>query len=379
MKLKNKLIISFLLIVLLPVLMVVIVYFGISAYMSVDVLRDIVVRNPQLQEFVVDMMVAFVLILIFTAVVLSWWTYTSIVTPIQRLQKAVQYIKEGKYNFSLDVKDTHDEISLLCNDFEEMRQMLKETAEKNLCHEKEGKELVRNISHDLKTPITSIKGYVEGILDGVASTKEKQDRYLKIILNKTNEMNSLINELSLYSKLDTDSVPYHFQPLSVKDYFDDCAEEIGIELREEGMTFQYENFCKEGTKILADAEQIKRVVSNIVGNSIKYTEKGRGHVRLSVMEEKQFVQIEIEDNGKGIAKGDLPYIFDRFFRTDESRNSSTGGSGIGLSIVKKIVEDHGGKIWATSEYGQGTTMFILLKKWTGSKDDAAGKDEDSRK
>jgi signal transduction histidine kinase len=363
MKLKNKLIISFFLIVMLPILMAVPVYFAISAYMSVDIFEQVMQEMPGLQEFMLDMAVAVVLILIFTALVMIWWLYSSIVTPIRRLQIAARNIKEGRLNVALNIEDTHDEISLLGRDFEEMRQQLKAVAEENLIHDKEGKELIRNISHDLKTPITSIKGYVEGIMDGVADTPEKQERYLKIVYNKTIEMDRLINELTLYSQLDTNTIPYDFQVIPVNGFFDDCAEEISMELSEKEMGFRYENFCKKDTRILADPEQLHRVVSNIVSNSVKYSGKKDGRVRLSILDEGKFVKIEIEDNGRGIAKGDLPYIFDRFFRTDESRNSSTGGSGIGLSIVKKIIEDHGGKIWATSEFGQGTTMYIILKKY----------------
>lgn len=115
--------------------------------------------------------------------------------------------------------------------------------------------------------------------------------------------------------------------------------------------------------IIGDAEQLKRVVNNIVSNSVKYLDKKKGIINIRIRDAGDFVQIELEDNGSGIAKKDLPYIFDRFFRADASRNSSTGGSGIGLSIVKKIIEDHGGRIWATSREGTGTIMHFVLRKY----------------
>jgi signal transduction histidine kinase len=123
------------------------------------------------------------------------------------------------------------------------------------------------------------------------------------------------------------------------------------------------NTVEPGTMIIADAEQLKRVVNNIVGNSVKYMDKPKKMVQLRVSDAGDFIQVEIEDNGKGIAAKDLTYIFDRFYRTDASRNSSKGGSGIGLSIVKKIIEEHGGKIWATSREGTGTTMHFVLRKY----------------
>ena len=115
--------------------------------------------------------------------------------------------------------------------------------------------------------------------------------------------------------------------------------------------------------IIADPEQLRRVINNIVGNCVKYMDKQKGVLNIRVKDVGDFIQVEIEDNGRGIAQKDLPYIFDRFYRTDASRNSATGGSGIGLSIVKKIIEDHGGKIWATSKENVGTVMYFVLRKY----------------
>ena len=109
-------------------------------------------------------------------------------------------------------------------------------------------------------------------------------------------------------------------------------------------------------------EQLKRVISNIISNSVKYMDKEKGVINIRIDDEGDFVHVEIEDNGKGIAAKDLPLIFERFYRTDASRNSSQGGSGIGLSIVKKIIEAHGGKIWATSKLDTGTVMHFILRK-----------------
>ena len=115
--------------------------------------------------------------------------------------------------------------------------------------------------------------------------------------------------------------------------------------------------------IIADPEQLRRVIHNIIGNSIKYLDKQRGLINIRIKDVGDFIQVEIEDNGRGIAAADLPYIFDRFYRADASRNSATGGSGIGLSIVKKIIEDHGGKIWATSKESIGTVMYFVIRKY----------------
>ena len=176
-------------------------------------------------------------------------------------------------------------------------------------------------------------------------------------------MDTLINELTLYSKIDTNRIPYNFNTILVSAYFDDCAEELSMELEAKNVEFGYFNYVEGEVKVIADAEQIKRVIHNIVNNSLKYMDKTKGIINLRVKDVGDFVQVELEDNGRGIAAKDLTNIFDRFYRTDASRNSSKGGSGIGLSIVKKIVEEHGGKIWATSREGTGTTMYFVLRKY----------------
>ena len=141
-------------------------------------------------------------------------------------------------------------------------------------------------------------------------------------------------------------------------------EEVGLELEARGIELGYFNFVDEDVMVIANAEQMKRVINNIIGNSLKYMDKKHGIINIRILDVGDFVQVEIEDNGKGIGQKELPYIFDRFYRTDSSRNSSKGGSGIGLSIVKKIIEDHGGKIWATSKEGIGTEIHFVLRKTT---------------
>ena len=277
------------------------------------------------------------------------------------MKKATNEIKEGNLDYELAIGE-RDEIGGLCMDFEEMRQRLRDNAEEKLQYEQENKELIRNISHDLKTPITAIKGYVEGIMDGVASSPEKLDKYIRTIYNKANDMDKLIDELTFYSKIDTNKIPYVFAKININAYFEDCVEELGLELGAKNIDLGFFDYTEEPVTVIADAEQLKRVINNIISNSVKYLDKKRGIINIRLRDEGDFVQIEIEDNGKGIAARDLPNIFERFYRTDSSRNSSRGGSGIGLSIVKKIVEDHGGRIWATSKESIGTVMHIVLRK-----------------
>ena len=374
MKLKTRIIIGFGMSILVPLLLFSASLYGLShtklaqqAKNSSEVVYDISVgesANSQTQVRLIakDLLFTATVILVFTALSIGLWIYRSIATPLVKLKKATQNIKEGNLDFVLDVEGD-DEFSELCRDFEEMRKRLKESAEEKVLLDKENKELISNISHDLKTPITAVKGYVEGIMDGVADTPEKMDRYVKTIYNKTNEMDHLINELTFYSKIDTNRIPYTFSKLNVEDYFGDCAEEVGLELETRGIELVYANYVESGVLVIADGEQIRRVIHNIISNAIKYMDKPKGIIQTRVKDVGDFIQVEIEDNGKGIAAKDIAYIFDRFYRTDVSRNSSKGGSGIGLSIVKKILEDHGGKVWATSRLGIGTIMYFVLRKY----------------
>ena len=329
-----------------------------SAFIITDVSQAI----PEVSQFVTNIMIAIVVILALTAAVLIIWIYRGVAIPLGRMKIATQNIKDGNLDFEMEV-EADDEIGQLCRDFEEMRLRLRETSSEKVEYDKKSKELISNISHDLKTPITAIKGYVEGIMDGVADTPEKMERYIKTIYNKANEMDTLINELTLYSKIDANRIPYNFSTIFVNDYFDDCASDLKVELDSRNIEFQYTNYVDSHVKIIADAEQIKRVINNIVSNSAKYMDKPRKRINLSVKDVGDFIQVEIEDNGKGIGAKELPNIFERFYRTDTSRNSSTGGSGIGLSIVKKIVEEHGGKIWATSREGTGTILYFVIRKY----------------
>lgn len=330
---------------------------------NVFIVSNILETLPQTEELFRNMLVTVIIILAVTALGLTWWIYRGVISPLDKLRTATRKIKEGNLDFSVSTEGV-SEIAELCQDFEDMRQRLKENAEEKIEFDRESKELISNISHDLKTPITAVKGYVEGIMDGVANTPEKMERYIKTVYNKANEMDRLINELTFYSKMDTNKIPYTFNKISVTDFFDDCAEDLKMELSSKNVEFSYSNYVEPEVLVIADAEQIKRVVNNIVSNSLKYTDAGRQRrINLLVKDVGDFIQVEIEDNGKGIAAKDLPNIFDRFYRTDSSRNSSKGGSGIGLSIVKKIMEDHGGKVWATSKENIGTVMYFVLRKY----------------
>ncbi|MCQ2081430.1 MAG: HAMP domain-containing histidine kinase [Lachnospiraceae bacterium] len=374
MKLKTRLQITFLTIIILPVLLTVgafVIIGRVLLKLRHNAMMELteegamdMLFSPQLaRTMFICMAVAIIVILVITSIALTLWIAKGVFNPINQLNIAMQNIAEGNLEYRLP-ESMDGEIGSLYRNYEDMRLRLKESADEKIYTENQNKELVSNISHDLKTPITSIKGYVEGIMDGVADTPEKMDKYIRTIYNKANDMDRLINELTVYSGIDTNRIPYHFHSLNVAAYFGDCVEEVGMDLESKGVKLDYSNLTPPDTRIIADPEQLKRVVNNIISNSIKYKSRQRGlEIDMRILDDADSIRIEIEDNGNGISAKDLPNIFERFYRTDSSRNSSQGGSGIGLSIVKKIIEDHGGYIWATSKENEGTCMHIVFRKY----------------
>ena len=264
MKLKTRIILGFTMIILMPLLLFAATLYGFSQSQaqkaqavteSDGTVYDISITDSadsqgRVHVMAKDLFISAFVILISVALVVGLWVYRSIAVPLVKLKKATQNIKEGNLDFVLDVEGK-DEFSELCQDFEEMRRRLKESTEEKSLIEKENRELISNISHDLKTPITAVKGYVEGIMDGVADTPEKMDRYVRTIYNKTNEMDHLINELTFYSKIDTNRIPYTFSKLNVEDYFEDCSEEVGLELETRGIELVYANYVEKDVMVIA--------------------------------------------------------------------------------------------------------------------------------
>ena len=295
------------------------------------------------------------------AVVMWVWIYKRILVPLDKLQTATKRIADGDLDYQLDEKD-FSEIPFLFKDFERMRIKLKEDEEEKKLSEDAARELVSNISHDLKTPLTAIRGYVEGILDGVASSPQKTRDYLNTIYNKTNDMTSLIDELLYYSQVAEKYMSYKYEKIYVKDFFDEYVKDLYLELDTIKIKFEYTVNVGRSTVIDMDKEQIKRALNNIVSNAVKYMDKEEPEIHFRVTETSDAINIQISDNGRGIDEKDLPHIFERFYRSDVSRNTKLGGSGIGLSIVKKVIENHEGSVVAMSKPGAGTEVSIELKK-----------------
>ncbi|USG66960.1 HAMP domain-containing histidine kinase [Brevibacillus ruminantium] len=292
---------------------------------------------------------------------LNFLVSRSIVLPIDRLKTAAERIRDGELDFRIE-SSGQDEIGQLSQTFEDMRRKLKESVELQLQYEENRKELISNISHDLRTPITSILGYVEGIRDGVADTPEKREKYLDTIARKAKGMDRLIDELFLFSRLDLGKLPFTFERIDLTAFLDDYLSERKFDLEEQGVTVLYEKAEASPAFVLADREKLRRVLANILDNSLKYMDKQERRILFRLRPEEKQVTIEISDNGPGIDPDVAPHIFDRFYRAEKSRNTETGGSGLGLAIAKQIVDEHRGSIAASSVPGEGLTIVITLPR-----------------
>lgn len=283
--------------------------------------------------------------------------------PLEHLQKGVEEVADGNYGYSID-EEVPTSISGLFASFNQMSHQLKEGQIIKAKYEQNRNELIAGISHDLKTPITSILGYVEGINEGVANSDEKMQTYMDIIYNNAKYTNQLIDDLFLFSKLDINQMEYQFEQVLLRDYFEDIFIEKKIDLEEQGSRVQYVTNISHEKTMHIDAKMIYRVVTNLISNAVKYNDKSQLQLMLrldEVIEDTSTVHVSIHDNGPGIEEGQLDHIFDVFYRIDASRNKDIGGTGLGLSISRQLVEAHGGRIWAESILGQGTTIHFTLK------------------
>lgn len=328
---------------------------------SVCIVTDLNANLPHITIFTVGLIMMVVVICILVIVAIIGYAYYNVIVPIRELRGAVMKIRDGDYDEEIKIKEDNG-FAELYSDFNNMRVALRESIEERNKSDALTKEVIGNISHDLKTPLTAIKGYAEGILDGVAATPERMDKYVRTIHAKANDMTVLVEELSFFTKIYQKEEKFNFTQINVNAYFGECISDLALDLETRGIQLLYQCYVDEETELRVDYEKVRRVVANIVGNAVKYIQHKHGVVFVNVSEDEEYVTVLIQDNGKGIGKAELPHIFDRFYRTDSSRNSQTGGSGLGLAIAKKIVEEHDGKIWAESLLDKGTAVYFSLPK-----------------
>jgi signal transduction histidine kinase len=284
---------------------------------------------------------------------------TKILKPLEALKNGVYQVAEGNYDVQVNTNAVH-EIGELIEAFNAMSLGLKESEVLQQKYETNRRELISNISHDLKTPITSINGFIDGIVDGVANTPEKQEAYFRIIQQNVRYMNRLIDDLLLYSKLDMHAMTFDFSKIPFGLYVTELFSELELEGEERGVAMTLDNQLVSDVELTIDPRHLTRAVRNIVANAVTHSQVENVQINFHLSQEADFLLLAIRDNGVGMAPEQLDKIFDRFYRIDDARSSTTGGSGLGLAIAKEIVEAHGGYIRAESEWHLGTTILIRL-------------------
>jgi signal transduction histidine kinase len=333
-----------------------ILFFGIMVAIFVIVLNLTRLNLP-----------AFLLVIFSTVIILkelstlffSIQMRNRLMKPIEKLREGVEEISKGHYGYTVD-EDPLNMVGDLVASFNRMSLELKEANDLKLKYEQNRKELIAGISHDLKTPITSIVGYVDAIQSGVANTQEKCDRFLNIIGANAQYTNDLIDDLFLFSKLDINQMKYQFVKLPIFEFLKDVFIEKQLELEEKGVKVNFDIQINKEKKIAIDGKLVYRIVSNILSNAVKYGNKETPEINIVSDEIENGIRVSIADNGQGISRDDMGQIFDVFYRADASRNKEIGGSGLGLAIAKQLVEAHKGTIEANSRIGHGTTITFTL-------------------
>ncbi len=301
----------------------------------------------------------FIVFFIASTIIVTMFIYRDINHSIRKLKIATNEIQKGNLDFKI-TKNSKDELGELSDAFDEMRIELKESNQLKEKYEENRRNLISNISHDLKTPMMSIKGYIQGIKDGIADTPEKVDKYIDTIYEKANIMEELINELFLFSRLDLQKEKFNFQKIDIIKFLEYSVEDLSFDLEKiNGSIYFHQDM--ESAFVSADIQKLKRVVLNIIDNAVKYRGENPLEINIFAKQDNEKVIIEIQDNGKGIGNEHLPFIFNRFYRADASRNTQISGSGLGLAISKQIIEQHGGEMWVESVEHKGTRLFFALK------------------
>ncbi|NSB33894.1 signal transduction histidine kinase [Clostridium saccharoperbutylacetonicum] len=279
--------------------------------------------------------------------------------PIEKLKDGVEQIAKGNYDVKID-NEIHNEIGLLIYDFNKMAESLRNSEKLKLEYEENRKALIANISHDLKTPITSINGYIEALVDGVVTSPDKVNNYLNIIHNNTVYINNLIDDLFLFSKLDMQKLDFNFEIVKIRPFMRDLMEEFEFILKEKNIEFKFEDKLTEELEVNIDGKRMYQVIRNVIGNAVKYGDQENAVIEVRLNNEAEWIKVEIKDNGPGIPEDKLSNIFNRFYRIDTERTKDFMSTGLGLAIAKEMVEAHEGKIYATSIMGQGSIFTIEL-------------------
>lgn len=323
---------------------------GVASYLQSYILK-----------YILGFIAAFLMLTVCVNGVLSYWRSKSVLVPLQKLSRGTKEIKDGNLDTRIEYTKP-DEFGEVCRDFDEMRMYLKESVEQRLRDEQRRKDLIIGISHDLRTPLTSISGYLDGLMDGIANTPEKRQRYLAAIKTRARDLSRLVDSLSEYNRLDSSSFHYHLEPGDLKGFIKQYLISYEVEARQNHVEIRLldETECKGAYMILFDKIEMKRVLDNLLTNTIRYRRQPHSNVVVSLkrVERSAVVEFVFSDDGPGVPEDSLDRLFESFYRVDGARSNSGEGSGIGLAVVKEIISGHRGIVHAENRGGLAIIIHL---------------------
>jgi two-component system sensor histidine kinase BaeS len=288
------------------------------------------------------------------ALVVSVLISRQVIAPVREMRSASQRIAEGRYDERVHVRgnparDELDELALLAVSFNQMATKLEQT-------ENMRRQLIGDVTHELRTPLTAIKGSMEGLMDGVLPAEPATFRE---IYSEADRLQRLVDDLQELSRVEAQAYELDLKPVSIEELVAGVVQRLGRQFKDKGVDLQTD-LAQELPLVLVDSDRIRQVLINLVGNALQYTPAG-GRVTIRTRQQDHQVRVDVTDTGIGIPPEHLPHLFTRFYRVDKSRSRAGGGSGIGLTIARHLVEAHGGRIWASSEgVGKGSTFSFTL-------------------
>lgn len=323
-----------------------------------ELLEDFTIRK---QEFILLFLADGIFCITVLVVVSQFFTKKltdDIMKPLNVLADGAERIRSNDLTKNISYTG-EKEFESVCNTFNDMQKHILDEQEKNRKYEKARTDMIAGISHDLRTPLTAVRGTIKGLLDGIASTPELQEKFLETAYRRTGDMDVLLNQLFYLSKLETGNMPLSLQQIELSGFMENYVDtrREALEGESEELTLETGGITK---KVYVDLEQLWRIFDNLLENSRKYGKTVPLKMRISLFEGKSGICVCFSDNGAGVPQEKIPYLFDEFYRGDESRNEK-GGNGLGLYIVKYLIEAMGGSVWAESADGFSVYMELPVK------------------
>lgn len=331
----------------------------------VYIFTDRQIKEDEANEAAVKRIAVLLCLLIIAAVVITNRFLTKFIVrrieePLDILVCGVHQIRDGNLDYRIEYSG-NDEFKSICDSFNEMAARLKDSVELSKRNDRSRRELIAGISHDLRTPLTSIKAYASGLIEGVAATPAMQKKYTQTILTKANDIDRMVDKLFLFSKLDLGDYPFYPEKIGLKKSVSHLLSSCEKDMTDRGMNIKVSDMSEDIT-VYADPVQFENALTNILENSLKYKDGERVNVNIGCEESEDSVKLIIDDDGPGVPQEAVSKLFDVFYRSDPSRNAPNKGSGLGLAITAKILERFGGKIWAENLSPKGLRIVMLIPK-----------------